>query len=189
MTNTQRATTVQSDSDDSFVYAGRSVTSISGQGSKPFLSSASAHSRQGTPHCSNGVERSIRFKVRNVPPPQTFQEIIHSRPSVVLVDNDATHAATLTERLRTRQLTFATHRAPEDALRTLRREHPAWDIVVVNVSDASQPWLAILRRLMETCANHSSPQMPLFLCTSRIKRDPQFQLALERLGVRFVYER
>ncbi len=189
MTNTQRATTVQRDSADTFAHSGNYETATSGQASKPILSSSSAPSRQGTTHSSNGVERSVRFEVRNVPLPQLPQEIIHSRPTVVLVDNDAMHAATLADRLRARQLMLTTHRAPADALQVLRREPSACDIVVVNVSDASQPWLAILRRLLEACASNSSPHTPLFLCTSRIKRDHQFQLALERLGARFVYER
>ncbi len=110
-------------------------------------------------------------------------------PSVLIIDNDQMHSMEIANRLRARHLTLTTHRAPTDALQTLHREPSTWDIVVVNVSDASQPWLAILRRLQEACANRSSPNTPLFLCTSRIKRDPQFQILLERLGVRFVYER
>jgi hypothetical protein len=110
-------------------------------------------------------------------------------PSVLIIDNDQAHSVKTAERLRARQLTVTTQRELSGGLQTLHREPFAWDIVVVDVSDASQLWLAILRRLLEACSSHNSPYTPLFLCTSRIKRDPQFQLAIERLGVRFVYER
>ena len=110
-------------------------------------------------------------------------------PSALIIDSDQVHGMEIAERLRARQLTLTTHHDLKAALQAVHREPSAWDIVVVNVSDASQPWFAILRRLLEACASHCSPHTPLFLCTSRVKRDPQFQLALERLGVRFVYER
>jgi CheY-like chemotaxis protein len=114
---------------------------------------------------------------------------MHPKLSVALVDSDAIHAAALANRLRARQLNLTAHRSPEDALQALRRDFAKPDIMIVNVSDISQPWLAILRRLQEACSGHSSPQTPLFLCTTRIKRHPEFQLSLERIGVRFVCER
>jgi DNA-binding NtrC family response regulator len=109
--------------------------------------------------------------------------------SILIIDKDQAHSIKVADRLRGRQLIPTTHRELKDALQALYREASAWDIVLVDVSDLSLPWLAILRQLLEACSSHSSPHMPLFLCTSRTKRDPQFQLALERLGVRFVYER
>src|SRR5579872_6719250 len=107
-------------------------------------------------------------------------------PSVLIIDRDQAHSMQIADRLRTRRLTVTVHRELSRGLDILHAEPSTWDIVVVNVSDVSQPWLAFLRRLLETSSGHGSLHVPLFLCTSRIKRDPQFQLSLERLGVRFV---
>jgi DNA-binding NarL/FixJ family response regulator len=106
---------------------------------------------------------------------------------VLIIDKDEIHRNSLAQRLRTHQL-ILTASCESSSFAALVGESLT-DVVVVNVSDISRPWLEILRRLQETCSNHFSSYPPLFLCTSRIKRDPQFQLALERLGVRFVYER
>lgn len=184
--NTLRATTVLLGSADSFAHTVSSGTVTSGQTSKPFLSSASKSIRQGSAPILNGFEQSGPLRVDQS---QVVQETIRFKTHVAILDSDSEHAEILADRLRGRQLTLTTHRKLEDALQALRREHPAWDILVVNVTDASQPWLAILRRLQEACSSYSSSQTPLFLCTSKIKRHPQFQLSLERLGVRFVYER
>ena len=189
MTNTQRGTTVCRDGDDNFVHSQSSETSTSRQDSDPLVSSASIPTRQVASHSSSGSSRSVRFEVRQEPPTQTGPAIIRSRYSVALIDNDTAHAAKLADRLRFHQLALIAHCELNDALPALQGGHFEWDIVIVNVSDPSQPWLAILRRLQEACSSHGSRHFPLFLCTSRIKRDPQFQLALERLGVRFVYER
>lgn len=189
MTNTQRVTTVRRDSADSFAHSGNPETTITDQTAKPFLFNVSVPNRQGAPQDTHGCERSVRPEVRPVPSRQTFRKIVCSGPGVALLDNDAAHATILADRLRGRPLTLTTHCDPKDALQALHRDPSAYDVVVVNVSDVSQPWLAILRRLLEACSSHNSPHTPLFLCTSRIKRDPQFQLAIERLGVRFVYER
>jgi DNA-binding NarL/FixJ family response regulator len=110
-------------------------------------------------------------------------------PRVLVIDNDQAHSTEIADRLRALHLTVVAFRELSTGSSILHDELSACDIVVVNVSDASQPWLAILRRLLEASARHSSQPAPLFLCTSRIKRDPQFQLELERMGVRFVYER
>jgi hypothetical protein len=192
MTNTQRVTTVSKDSADDLAHTPKAETTFSGQAARPILSTASESSRQGALQDCHNFERFTRPEGWHVLPPQTSQEIARSGPGVLLLDNDAVHAGALADRLRAQrdhQLTLTTHPEPKGVLHTLRREPSAWDIVVVNVSDVSQPWLAILRRLLEASSSHSTPHTPLFLCTSRIKRDPQFQLALERLGVRFVYER
>lgn len=109
-------------------------------------------------------------------------------PSVLIIDRDQAHSMEIADCLRARQLTVTACRELAGGLQILRREACTWDVVVVNVSDASQPWVAILRHLLETCSDKPTPA-PLFLCTSRIKRDQQFQLSIERLGVRFVYER
>lgn len=110
-------------------------------------------------------------------------------PSILIIDKDEAHSMEIADRLRARQLAVTTHAELGRGFQTLHSEPSAWDVVVVNVSDASQPWLAILRRLLEASSCDGSRSTPLLLCTSRIKRDPQFQLALERLGVRLVYER
>src|ERR1017187_199680 len=186
MTNILRATTAIPGGADDFAHTGSSETATSDQVPKPFLFSASKPIRQGSSQTLKGFEESGS---QHIGPEQVLHATIRSQPRVAILDSDLEHAATLAGRLRMRQLTLTTHRKLEDALRSLRNEHSAWDILVVNVSDASQPWLAILRRLQEACSNRSSPPTPLFLCTSTVKRHPQFQLSLERLGVRFVYER
>jgi hypothetical protein len=175
MTNTLRATTAMLGGADDFAHTGSSDTANSNQSPKPLLFSASESLRQGSPE--------------RMDPDQVLQETIRSKPRVAILDSDLEHAATLANRLRVRQLTLTTYRKLEDALRVLRHHCATPDIMVVDVSDTSQPWLAILRRLQERCCDHSSTHTPLFLCTSRIKKHPEFQLSLERLGVRFVCER
>jgi hypothetical protein len=146
MTNTQRPTTVRTASADKFEQAGNSKTPIRIQSSKPYFSSASDQSRQGTVNGASGPQSSIQHEVQPAPQPQADLEIIHSRPSIVLVDSDAAHALSLADRLRSRPLALTVFRDANDALRTLHGSFPEWDIVIVNVSDAVQPWVAILRR-------------------------------------------
>jgi hypothetical protein len=108
--------------------------------------------------------------------------------NVILIDNNEMHAETLTARLRNRGLNVMRHVESISALSMLKRGDTSWDLVLINVSGSSQTWLKILRQLQELCVS-SSHCRPLVLCLSTVRREPQFELQIERLGARFVYER
>jgi DNA-binding NarL/FixJ family response regulator len=108
--------------------------------------------------------------------------------TLILIDSDKVHAEGLAERLRARGLNVMRQAEPKSALSMLRRASTPCDLVLINVSNSSQPWLRTLRELQES-GHSSSRSHPLVLCLSTGKKDPQFQLALERMGARFVYER
>jgi DNA-binding NarL/FixJ family response regulator len=108
--------------------------------------------------------------------------------AVILIDGDEKHAEALADRLRARSLDVIRHVKSNTALSMLKRRGTPCDLVLINVSDSSRPWLRILRELQEACFSFSHCH-PLVLCLSTVKREPQFELQIERLGARFVYER
>jgi hypothetical protein len=60
--------------------------------------------------------------------------------------------------------------------------------VILNVSDAVLPWFKILKKLQEAFFQSGGHQSPLFLCTSSTKRSHEFELRIERMGARYVFE-
>jgi hypothetical protein len=108
--------------------------------------------------------------------------------TVMLIDNDEMHAEALAARLRARGLNVVRHRKADHALSVLIHKRTHCDLALINVSDLSQPWLRIVRKLQDACFS-SSHCCPLVLSLSTVKREPQFELQIERLGARFVYER
>jgi DNA-binding NarL/FixJ family response regulator len=108
--------------------------------------------------------------------------------AVTLIDQDEMHAEALAACLRARDLHVTHHIGANSALSMLKRQNAPCDLVLLNVSDSSQPWVRILRELQEACFSFSRCH-PLVLCMSTVKRQPLFALQIERLGARFVYER
>jgi hypothetical protein len=107
---------------------------------------------------------------------------------VLLIDRDAAHAAGLAERLRREHLLVEITENIQHAGMELRRQPQSYKLVVVDVTDVRQPWISIVRQLMESSRQSTFSSMPLFLCFSRVKREPHFELAIERLGARYVCE-
>lgn len=106
---------------------------------------------------------------------------------ILLIDNDPVHAEGLIGRLRSRSLHIEWVRSTPEAVTTLRERPSQFDLVILDVSDPSQPWLNVLDRLQH--AGRRYGWSPLFLCVSNRQREPQFELAVERKGARYVYER
>jgi hypothetical protein len=107
----------------------------------------------------------------------------------LVIDADAPHAEKLIRRLGSRNLRIDLVRSTTEAISKLRYPVSPYELVIVNTSDASHPWLAILDRLQEVCRQPGSHSKPLFLCVSNRQRDPHFELEIERRGARYAYER
>jgi CheY-like chemotaxis protein len=105
--------------------------------------------------------------------------------TILLVDVRETFSSELVQFLRSRQHivnVFATARA---ALRVLRADHAAYDVIVLNMShNEAREWKALeeLRQFLQY-----SPATPPILCLSTAYWGPRMQLAIERKGARFVY--
>jgi len=62
-------------------------------------------------------------------------------------------------------------------------------LIIVHISDACQPWLRLLHSLREVVFQSAKAVAgPLFLCVSTVRHDHLFELQIERMGARFVYE-
>jgi hypothetical protein len=86
-------------------------------------------------------------------------------------------------------LEVATCADPKQAVLLLRRTSGEYDVVIVNVSDQTVPWVRLLLKLQEACFLSNGYPSPMFLCTSTLPRSPEFQLQIERKGARYVVER
>ncbi len=109
---------------------------------------------------------------------------------LLLIDDDPKHAEDLTAALQARgNLDVQATLSSEEAIDQIRRRAHTYDLVVLNVSDASKPWPSILIRLQGACRFSGHTRGPLFICVSSVRREPQFELSLERKGARYVQER
>ena len=106
----------------------------------------------------------------------------------LLIDDDTPHAERLSQQLQRRCVEVELVREIRTAISILRRRAQLYELVIINASDATQPWLNILDRLQEACHCTGSYPTPLFLCVSITPREPQFELGIERKGVRYVHE-
>lgn len=106
----------------------------------------------------------------------------------LLVDCDAVHREALAERLRHEGLSVEITRSVQQAGMKLRRQSQPYAFVIVDVTDARQPWMSAIRQLVEASRQSNFSHTPLFLCISRVKREPQFELKIERLGARYASE-
>lgn len=108
---------------------------------------------------------------------------------ILLVDADEKHANQLCAALLARGLNVEHFAAIQPAISRFAQPSVAFDVVIVNVSDSSQPWLRQLEMLHEAAYESAAPVGPLLLCVSNVKRDELFELDIERMGGRLVYER
>jgi hypothetical protein len=116
-----------------------------------------------------------------------YEEVHMSR--VLLLDTDDTHAECVRIGLGFNGLHVEVFSDPEQAAKRLRMPGTDYEIVILNVSNVSLPWDDILAGLETACFQSGAFPSPLFLCVSRTKRSPEFELRVERMGARYVYER
>jgi hypothetical protein len=108
---------------------------------------------------------------------------------ILILDPDSLHAARLIGCLKNRRLDIDLVETTSEAVSRLRVGAMPYDLVIVNVSRSSEPWLEILDKLQE--ASYSGVHLgsrPSFLCVSDRKCELDFELAIERKGSRYVYE-
>jgi|SRR5579859_137310 len=111
----------------------------------------------------------------------------HSK--VLLIDHDGPHAQRLIEDLCGRGLSVELCGAVPQATIRLKRPDAEYELVIVNVSDASQGWLRALHTLDEASRRPGLAAGPRFLCVSTVNHGPHFRFQVEQIGGRFVYER
>jgi hypothetical protein len=107
---------------------------------------------------------------------------------ILLIDSDEAHGRRLLEFLADRRLGVELLRTVQAAIGRLKQKGYQCDLVIMNVSDGSQPWLRRLEMLQEAVHECMTPAGPLVLCVSNAKRDHLFELEIERRGGRLVYE-
>lgn len=108
---------------------------------------------------------------------------------IVLLDFDNQHATALTERLRSHNLSVDVYVDPEAAIAQLRENDSEYEVVIINVSSRSVPWLKTLQKLDQACRRSGVRKQPLVLCVSRVQQQPELVLQIERTGARYVRER
>lgn len=109
-------------------------------------------------------------------------------PRVLLIDNNQGHAEHVSERLRSHALEVEVCRETQQAITRLRQASAEYEVIILNVSDAATDWFKTLAKLKDACSETGYYPSPLFLCTSSTKRLPEFELRIERVGARYVYE-
>lgn len=110
-------------------------------------------------------------------------------PRVLLVDTDQRHAECVRGVLGFHGIEVDTYQDPEQAVARLRRSGNDYDVVILNVSNTSSPWVSILARLHAALHESGASPAPLLLCTSTTKQSPEFELLIERMGARYACER
>lgn len=109
--------------------------------------------------------------------------------TVLLIDHDAIHSQPLIECLTTHRLGVDLCANIEQAAKKLRLIGGNYELVIVNISDVSQPWLRLLSLLRESVIESGVAVAPDVLCVSTAKYDALFELQIERMAGRLVYER
>ena len=107
----------------------------------------------------------------------------------LLIDGDRIHAMQMLRRLDSRSLRAHIIRDVEQAALALRSSSTPFRIVIVNVSDAAQPWLRNLEDLQDAACIGGRFSPPQFLCVSTRRYEPRFELEIERRGARYVFDR
>src|SRR5258708_434258 len=108
-------------------------------------------------------------------------------PETLLIDKDPVHAERVIRRLAGRKLPVQLVQNVAQAEAELQRS--SYDLVIINVSDPGQPWVAIVEKLQQACRGSGKSWQPLILCVSTRQREPHFELEIERKGARYVFER
>lgn len=107
---------------------------------------------------------------------------------LLLIDDDSDHAEQLGIILAQRRIAVTRVADIAEAIQKLRAGARAWEIVVLVFGDYSRPWFSVLHNLQEAAWHGALPEVPLFLCVSRRDLGIDFDLRIERMGARYVYE-
>jgi hypothetical protein len=109
--------------------------------------------------------------------------------ALLLIDPDGEHAHQIIQSLTARGLGVDFCINVRQAANRLKQIDGEYDLVIVNISDVSRPWLRLLRFLRESSIQSGVAVGPFLLCVSTAKYDALFELQIERMGGRLVYER
>jgi ActR/RegA family two-component response regulator len=107
---------------------------------------------------------------------------------VLLIDENADNSQRLGLALAQRNLTVTRVSDVGEAIRSLRKPAFTYYIVILVMADRSRSWLTVLRDLQQAGRQTALFDVPLFLCVSRLQLGPEFQLQIERMGARYVFQ-
>ncbi len=107
---------------------------------------------------------------------------------LLLIDADLVHARELSALLAHRGIVIQHVLKCTDGAAALRQSLPQHDLVVVDLSERSHPWLTFLRKLRQALRNPTAGCGPLFLCISGLQWSVDFQILIERSGARYAFE-
>lgn len=108
--------------------------------------------------------------------------------SALLIDDDRLHAMHIARELNQRGLITSYTASIWEAVRRLKCREAPFDLVVLTISDRSQPWLDILHQLQQAAWQPGISESPFFLCISRLSFGAEFNLRVEQMGARYVTE-
>ena len=118
-----------------------------------------------------------------------YQEPSACGKTVLLIDYDAIHAKQIIEHLISRCHSVELFANVQAAAKRLRQNDGEYELIIVNISDGSQPWLRLLRYLLESSIHPGVAVGPSLLCVSTSEYDELFELQIEQLRGRLIYER
>lgn len=107
---------------------------------------------------------------------------------VLLIDDDQGHAQRLMREMCHRGVMAIEAVTVRDGAKRLKFQSTGIDIVILVISDPSQPWLEILSRLQESCWQASIGELPVLLCVIHTRLRPELLIQVENLGARHVIE-
>jgi CheY-like chemotaxis protein len=107
----------------------------------------------------------------------------------LLIDENPEHAQQLALVLTHRGLTVVHAAHIGEAMKHLRNPAHTYDLAILVMGERSRSWLTVLRSLQRAHRQTAIFEVPLFLCVSRLQLGPEFQLQIERMGARYVFER
>ena len=107
----------------------------------------------------------------------------------LLIDQNPEHKQQLAVALTQRGLTVIHAAHIGEAIKYLRNPAHTYELAILVMGDRSQSWLTVLGNLQRAHGQTTLFEVPLFLCVSRLQLGPEFQLKIERMGARYVFER
>ena len=108
--------------------------------------------------------------------------------NMLLIDDNPDHAEQVGNILARRGLAVTRVADIGEAIKRLQVRARAWEIVVLVFGDHTRPWCSVLQSLQEAAWHGALPEVPLFLCVSKRDLGTDFELRIERMGVRYAYE-